>query len=139
MTLGAERRWLAPKKGGGFMRTILNTVFDLEPAPATFDAREAVEDSAPSFIRTDANGVSVRGEFSAEFLNWCVLHGKDPRAVAAIQAMAEAVLWHCWPKMTASPEREPSIRFSLGWEDEDIPVPDPDGHPELREFARALR
>src|SRR5205823_2056818 len=77
------------------------------------------------------------GELGTTILIIGAVLGDEPKA--AIQAMAEAVLWHCWPKMTASPEREPGIRFSLGWEDEDIPVPDPDGHPELREFARALR
>src|SRR5207248_1278425 len=48
-------------------------------------AREAVEDRTPSFFRYDENGRAVRGEFSAEFANWCALNGKDPKSIAAIQ------------------------------------------------------
>jgi hypothetical protein len=48
-------------------------------------AREAVEDRTPSFERYDANGRAIRGQFSAEFENWCAQNGKDPRAVTAIQ------------------------------------------------------
>jgi hypothetical protein len=49
-------------------------------------ARVAIEDRTPSFMRVDANGHDVRGEFSREFQNWCVAHGKDPKAVAAVQS-----------------------------------------------------
>jgi hypothetical protein len=40
--------------------------------------REAIEDSTPYFQTT-------RGQFTAEFENWCAQHRKDPRSVAAIQ------------------------------------------------------
>jgi hypothetical protein len=60
-------------------------------APKYFDflagyARVAVEDRTPSFIKVDSNGRSVRGEFSAEFENWCASHGENPKSVAAIQS-----------------------------------------------------
>lgn len=48
-------------------------------------AREAVTDRTPSFAKYDAQGHTVRGEFSAEFENWCALYHKNPREVAAVQ------------------------------------------------------
>ena len=48
-------------------------------------AREAIEDRSPFFAKYDSNGRAIRGEFSAEFENWCARNGKDPRAIAAIQ------------------------------------------------------
>jgi uncharacterized protein (DUF58 family) len=46
LTLTEERRWLAPRKGTGFIKTILHRVFDLEAAPRAFDPREAAEEIA---------------------------------------------------------------------------------------------
>jgi PBS lyase HEAT-like repeat len=53
--------------------------------------REAVDDRTPFFLRVDANGLAVSGQFSAEFENWCAQNGKDPKSVAALQ-------WMVYPK-----------------------------------------
>jgi hypothetical protein len=54
-------------------------------------AREAVEDRTPFFLKVDAEGGAVPGQFSAEFENWCAQNDKDPRSVAALQ-------WMTYPK-----------------------------------------
>ena len=54
-------------------------------------AREAVEDRTPFFLKVDADGRAVPGQFSAEFENWCAQNGKNPRFVAALQ-------WTVYPK-----------------------------------------
>src|SRR5271165_6534457 len=41
-------------------------------------ASEAVDDRTPFFIKT-------RGEFTADFLNWCAQNGQDPKAIATLQ------------------------------------------------------
>jgi hypothetical protein len=51
-------------------------------------ARAAVEDRTPFYMKVDANGQELRGEFSAEFLNWCALNGKAPQSTAALQVGA---------------------------------------------------
>jgi len=48
-------------------------------------AKEAVEDRTPFFEVFDQNGRSIRGQFSAEFENWCALNHKDPKQVVAVQ------------------------------------------------------
>jgi hypothetical protein len=48
-------------------------------------AREAVDDRAPFFLKYDAAGDPVRGEFDAGFLNWCAVNKKNAREVAKIQ------------------------------------------------------
>jgi len=48
-------------------------------------AKQAIDDRTPFFEKVDAQGRSIRGEFSAEFENWCALNHKDPRAVAAVE------------------------------------------------------
>jgi HEAT repeat protein len=50
-------------------------------------AREAVEDRTPFFLKVDAEGKAVPGQFSAEFENWCAQNGKDPRSVASVQSI----------------------------------------------------
>jgi hypothetical protein len=62
--------------------------------------------------------------------------GEDP--VVRMTDMAEATAWHGWPKMIGI-DGPPDMTFSYRWENSEIPVPDPDGWPELREFAEALR
>jgi hypothetical protein len=47
--------------------------------------KDAIADQSPLFVKHDASGKEIRGEFSNEFLNWCALNDKDPRAVAARQ------------------------------------------------------
>jgi hypothetical protein len=48
-------------------------------------ARTAVEDRTPSFMDFDQNGRAIRGQFSAEFENFCQVNGLDPKATAAKQ------------------------------------------------------
>jgi hypothetical protein len=48
-------------------------------------AQSAVDDRAPSFAKYDSNGRPIKGQFSAEFENWCAQNGKDRRSVAALQ------------------------------------------------------
>jgi hypothetical protein len=48
-------------------------------------ARQAIDDKTPEAFQPDQSGHIVRGEFAAEFLNWCAQNGRDPKDVAAIQ------------------------------------------------------
>jgi hypothetical protein len=48
-------------------------------------ARQAIEDRAPFYLKFDSEGRAVRGQFSAEFENWCVQNHKDAKEVAAAQ------------------------------------------------------
>jgi len=48
-------------------------------------ATEAIDDRTPLFVKYDSQGMPIRGQFSAEFENWCAINHKDPRAVAAKQ------------------------------------------------------
>ena len=47
-------------------------------------AKEAVNDRAPNFESYDQQGRPIRGQFSAEYLNWCAANGKDPKALAGV-------------------------------------------------------
>ena len=48
-------------------------------------ARAAVKDRTPLFMDLDASGHEIRGQFSAEFRNWCKQNGKDQKTTAALQ------------------------------------------------------
>jgi len=48
-------------------------------------ARAAVDDRTPFFMDFDQNGRAIRGQFSAEFLNWCAINHQDPKVTAAKQ------------------------------------------------------
>jgi hypothetical protein len=50
-------------------------------------AKEAIDDRTPLWERFDREGRWVRGQFSAEFENWCAQHHKNPNEVAAVQFM----------------------------------------------------
>ena len=65
---------------------------------------------------------------------------QDPVAAApaAMEEMADAVLWHCWPKLVDF-SRGPEMRFSFTAAAKAIPVPSPDQHPELGHFVDCLR
>ncbi|MEO8368838.1 MAG: hypothetical protein ABI806_06540 [Candidatus Solibacter sp.] len=52
-------------------------------------AKAAINDRTPFFEKVDAEGNPVRGEFSAEFENWCAQNQKNPRDVAASQLGAQ--------------------------------------------------
>jgi hypothetical protein len=47
--------------------------------------QQAIEDRAPQPLKIDSEGNAVKGEFSAEFENWCALNHRDPKQVAALQ------------------------------------------------------
>lgn len=60
----------------------------------------------------------------------------DPAAWGV--TVADAVAWHCWPKLIdlgAGPDM--TVRVAV--DDADVPVPDPDSHPELSQLTRCLR
>jgi hypothetical protein len=79
-----------------------------------------------------------RGEFGTTVAVVDADLGDEPRN--RITAMAEAAAWHCWPKLIPiDADGAADMRFSFRWEDEPVPVPDPDQHPDLREYAEALR
>ncbi len=44
LTFGGESRWIAPKKGLGFLNTLQNAIFDLESSPFASDLNGAVEE-----------------------------------------------------------------------------------------------
>jgi hypothetical protein len=61
-----------------------------DKSPLYFDlltryAGEAVDDRAPSFLKYDIHGKSVKDGFDTGFENWCALNGKDPKAMAELQ------------------------------------------------------
>jgi len=74
-----ERQWLA---------VTLLRLGDRSDIYLNFLARfvkEAIEDRSPLWERFDPQGRFVRGQFSAEFENWCALNNKDPKQVASLQ------------------------------------------------------
>jgi hypothetical protein len=48
-------------------------------------ANRIASDPAPFSLKHGPDGVAIRGEFDAGFLNWCALNGKDPKQVASDQ------------------------------------------------------
>jgi hypothetical protein len=52
-------------------------------------AREAIEDPAPSFIKYDSSGNSLRGQLAPAFENWCAVNHKDWRALVLSQLYEE--------------------------------------------------
>jgi hypothetical protein len=53
--------------------------------------------------------------------------------------LADAILWHLWPKMIADDGPGPAMTFLVTRDAQPFPVPEPESHPVVREFARALR
>jgi hypothetical protein len=51
------------------------------------------------------------------------LEGREPEAAA--DYLAETVAWHLWPKMLATDNGRPAMRFSVAYDGRDRPVPDP--------------
>jgi hypothetical protein len=64
------------------------------------------------------------------------LDGQSPEAVA--ERMAQAILWHLWPKMVDR-GTGPAMLFAVSNDGASIPITDPDDHPALREYAGVLR
>ncbi|TQF06335.1 hypothetical protein E6W39_34160 [Kitasatospora acidiphila] len=50
---------------------------------------------------------------------------EDYEPVAAADYLAETMAWHLWPKMIATDDGRPAMRFSIACDGEDRPVPDP--------------
>jgi hypothetical protein len=57
----------------------------------------------------------------------------------AMEFLQDAVLWSFWPKMISRGELAPGMTFSFSVEGGDLEPVVPDTHPQLREFASALR
>jgi hypothetical protein len=58
---------------------------------------------------------------------------------AAVEGMAGAAMWHCWPKIVDLGDG-PAMEFEFGFQfDEEIDTPDPEANPQLRHYVAALR
>jgi hypothetical protein len=64
------------------------------------------------------------------------LDGRSP--AAAMGHLAEATLWHFWPKMLPGAGGRPSMEFRVSSDGAEIPVPDPRATPPLNGFAEAM-
>jgi hypothetical protein len=56
----------------------------------------------------------------------------------AMRVAADSVLWHLWPKMVARGGNAAAMSFEVTCEGAPVAIPEPDEHPALREFAKAL-
>jgi hypothetical protein len=56
----------------------------------------------------------------------------------AMEHVAEAVLWHFWPKMLPSQDGHPAMRFRVSFDGNDVPMPDPRATPPLNGFSEAM-
>jgi hypothetical protein len=59
-------------------------------------------------------------------------------ASTAAASMADAVAWHCWPKITDFGGGS-DMKIEIWFEGKRVKIPDPSAHPELREYVAALR
>lgn len=64
------------------------------------------------------------------------LETHDARAL--VEAAAERVLEHCWPKLVDGPEGGPSVLFEFRAEGQVIALPAPGAHPRVAAFARVF-
>lgn len=64
------------------------------------------------------------------------LDGRSPSA--AMGHLAEATLWHFWPKMLPESTGRPAMLFRIADDGNDVPVPDPRTIPPLNGFAEAM-
>jgi len=62
---------------------------------------------------------------------------EDPRV--ALEFIGDALAWNFWPKMIGLRGRQPSMRFALSLDGEDVDIPNPDTDPRLTLFASAMR
>jgi hypothetical protein len=53
-----------------------------------------------------------------------------------MRAIACAITWHAWPKMLSEAE---AMQFSVSWNGESVPIPDPEQTPPLDAFVAAFR
>lgn len=61
-----------------------------------------------------------------------------PDARTLVEAAAERVLEHCWPKLVDGPGGGPSVLFEFRAEAQIISLPAPTAHPRVGAFARAF-
>lgn len=64
------------------------------------------------------------------------LDGRTPAAAAEL--MSQAILWHLWPKLVDHGSG-PAMHFAVRHDGCEVPVPDPETHPGLRQFVAALK
>jgi hypothetical protein len=50
-----------------------------------YHAKEAIEDPSPSFLKYDAAGKAVKGQYAPAFENWCAQNGKIPKSMGEFQ------------------------------------------------------
>jgi hypothetical protein len=65
------------------------------------------------------------------------LDGDDPDEITS--RLANSILWHLWPKMVAPETGDPAMSFVVARDGIPVDIPDPGGHPVLREFVAALK
>lgn len=63
---------------------------------------------------------------------------EDLDPAAAMDFIAECLLWNFWPKMTALPGERPAMTFRLRLEGREQALADPRSHPQLRPFTEAM-
>ncbi|HMJ77120.1 MAG TPA: hypothetical protein VK507_14175 [Iamia sp.] len=64
------------------------------------------------------------------------LGGRTPEQ--AMRFIAESVTWHLWPKMM-SRDGEVPMKIYVGWNGEELTIPEPANRPPLHGFAQAFR
>lgn len=111
------RHWWGREKGGA-------------PEPLTGRAAEnlALAVGFPSFA-DDETGTSI-------MVIDPNLGDRDPDE--AMRFLADAITWNLWPKMVRLNNRLP-MRFSVSWNGEPVPIPDPEEFPPLHGFVQALK
>ena len=62
----------------------------------------------------------------------------EQAAREVMETIADAALWHCWPKLVDL-GHGPEMRFSLSLSGAKVGVRDPEEHPEIRHFVHCLR
>lgn len=63
---------------------------------------------------------------------------RTPDPIRAMEFIAESIAWNLWPKMVKAEGRLP-MEFSVMWNGDQIPIPDPAKVAPLAGFVRALR
>lgn len=55
-----------------------------------------------------------------------------------MQYISRLLLWYAWPAMIAASNHMPAMNFSVSYEDQPIPIPDPSRYPPLKGFVQAM-
>ena len=60
-------------------------------------ARQAIDDRSPSFLKYDAEGKAIKGQYATAFVNWCAQNGKTLKSMEELQSeSAVDVLMLAW-------------------------------------------